>query len=336
MSYLLVVLQTVLELLSLVFFIHDFGLGPFWRVFLPLGAHLLAMVLLTLGFLGRWDYSKGEDRAWVVVSLSLTLPLPLFGFLGFVALYALFYSRPKGSGELLKDFEDYISYDALETPSETGDRDAMRFIMDEVDVAPLRDILAGSDVALKRGAILSLSRLPRREAVGLLKSALTDKTREIRYYAGNALSDMEKEFNDRIFRLVREVERSPTRIEFHIDLAMLILDYMETDLLDDSMVRFFGEIGLRALDKASMVGSDDRRINLASGLLLRRTGRLDEAEEALQLYVDAHSEDAEAMLVLAETNFELGRIEASRTVIGNGMDRFPEDGRFTDLKLVLG
>ncbi|NOZ01767.1 MAG: hypothetical protein GXP54_07745 [Deltaproteobacteria bacterium] len=336
MSYLLVILETILEMESLVFLVHDFGVGPFWRVFLPLGAHLVAMVLLMIGFLGRWDYTKGRDRAWAVTALSLTLPLPLFGFLGFVALYALFHSRPRGTGDLLKDFEEYITYDSDDAGSIRDRRDPESFIMDEVDVAPLRDILAGSDVALKRGAILSLSRLPRREAVILLKSALADESREIRYYAGNALSDMEMEFNDRIYRLVREVERSPTRIEYHIDLARIVLDYMDTGLLDESMAGHFGEIGLRALDKASMVGADDRRINLYMGLLLQKLGRTKEAEAALRKYVETSPEDADAMLTLAEITYELGVIDSTRSVVENGLERFPEDQRFKDLKLVLG
>jgi len=335
-GYLLVVIETVLELEALVFLIHDFGLGPFARILIPLGAHLLAMVVLSFGFLGRWDYSRGEDRAWIAIGLSMSLPLPFIGFLGFVVLYAMFLSRPRGSGDLLKDFEEYISYDSSMLAEAQRKQNSGRFVMDEVDVEPLRDILGGDDIDLKRGAILSLSRLPRREAVILLKAALADPSREIRYYAGNALSDMEKEFNDRIFRLVREVERTPTHIEHHIDLAKFVLDYVDTGLLDESMVRYFCDIGLRALDKASMVGSDDPRILLLSGLLQRSVKNLAEAEESLLKYVEARRDDAETRLILAEIKFERGELESAKSVVEDGLQLFPEDPRFEDLKTVLG
>lgn len=334
MSHLLVVLEAVLEVESLVFLVHDFDIGPFWHTFLPLAAHLLALVLLAVGFVDRWDYGQPRDRAWATIALSLCLPLPLLGFLGFVGLYALYASRPRGSGDLLKDLEDYISYDVVAAVTKPADPD--EFILTEVDVAPLRYILAGDDVALKRGAILSLSRLPKREAVGLLKMALADANREIRYYAGNALSDMEREFNDRMFRLVREVEVAPTRTEHHIKLAQLVLDYADTGLLDQGMVRYFAEIGLKAIDKAVLVGSSDVRLLALSGRLHRLCGDLDRAVEALKQYLEANPNDLAAAVALAETAYERGDLALARKVVKKASSRFPEETRLMALMEVLG
>lgn len=336
MGYLLVVFETVLEMEAVVFLVHDFDVGPFWRVFLPLAAHLLALALLSVGFVGRWDFGRPRDRAWAVTGLCLSLPLPMLGFLGFVGLYALYASRPRGSGDLLRDFEDYIAYDPTAATTAPKPVDADRFILDEVDVAPLRDILAGDDVALKRGAILSLSRLPRREAVILLKTALADENREIRYYAGNALSEMEREFNDRIFRLVREIERAPTRTEHHIRLAGLILDYADIGLLDQGMVRYFADIGLKALDKATLVGSSDGRLLALSGRLHRLAGQPDRAEAALKRHVDANPDDIEATVALAETAYERGNVALAREVVEGARVRFPEEPRLAALQEVLG
>lgn len=336
MGNLLAVFEAVLEVEALVFLLHDFDVGPFWRVFLPLAAHLLALALLAVGFLGRWDFARPRDRAWAVTGLCVSLPLPMLGFLGFVGLYALYASRPRGTGDLLRDFEDYISYDPDAATAMPKPVDSDRFILAEVDVAPLRDVLAGTDVPLKRGAILSLSRLPRREAVTLLKTALADENREIRYYAGNALSEMEREFNDRIFRLVREVERAPTRVEHHIKLAGLILDYADIGLLDQGMVRYFADIGLKALDKATLVGSSDGRLLALSGRLHRLCGQLEHAEQALTRHLDANPGDLEAAVALAETAYERGNVALARRVVEEARARFPEEPRLTDLHEVLG
>lgn len=336
MGYLLAVFEGVLEIEAFVFLVHDFDIGPFWSVFVPMAAHLLALALLAVGFLGRWDFARPRDRAWCVTGLCLTLPLPLLGFLGFVGLYALYASRPRGSGALLRDFEEYITYDPAQPGTGPRTVDADRFIFEEVDVAPLRDIVAGNDVALKRGAILSLSRLPKREAVALLKTALSDENREIRYYAGNALSEMEREFNDRIFRLVREVERSPTRIEHHIRLASLVLDFADIGLLDQGMVRYFAEIGLKALDKASLVGSSDARILALSGRLHRLCGHLEQAETALKRHLDEHPQDMETAVALAETAYERGNVALARQVVEEARARFPEEPRLAALQEVLG
>ena len=332
---LLLVLEAILEMESLIFLIHDFGAGPFWRVFLPLAAHCLAVTLLAIGFLRPWDFSKAADRAWAVTAMCMTLALPLIGFLGFVAVYALVASGPKGRGDLLRDFQEYISYDATVMTLPRRGEDEDRFLMQEVDVSPLREILSGKDLALKRGAILSLSRLPRPEAVALLKGALADTSREIRYYASTALSDMEKDFNDRIFRLVREVERTPTAIERHVELARIVLDYAEAGLLDEGMVRYFLDVGLRALDKAVLVAASDSRIDLLAARLQRRAGNFERAEEAIQRYAIAAPGDPEAALIGAEIAFERGDVDRARTILTDAVGRFPDEKRIADLRAIV-
>jgi len=333
----MVVIEAVLELESLFFLLYDFDVGPFWRAFLPLAAHCLALAMLSIGFVRRWDFRKPEDRAWAVTGLCLSLPLPLLGFLGFVALYAACTTRPYGTGELLRDFEEYISYDPSLVEPAPVRVDSERFIAEELDVAPLRDILAGDDVPLKRGAILSLSRLPRREAVNLLKTALSDPNREIRYYAGHALSEMEREFNDRIFRLVREVERAPTRTEHHLQLARLVLEYADSGLLDPGMVSYFADVGLKALDKAVLVaGASDPRFLLLSGKLHRLKGQLEPSQAALRDYLNARPDDIEAIVSLAEVAFERGDVGTARRVVEDARARFPEHPRLEELQWVFG
>lgn len=332
----LAILVGILELESFLFILHGFGLSAFWRVFLPLGAHLLAVSLLAFGFVRSWDYSDGRDRAWVVVALCMTLPLPLIGYLGYVLIFSMHAYRVRGQGELLKDFQEYITFDPSVAREGVQQLKTEKFVMEEVDVSPLKDILAGKDVDLKRGAILSLSRLPRREAVDLLKKALSDESREIRYYASTALSDMEKDFNDRIFRLVREVERNPAKVVRHVELAKIILEYIDAGLLDEGMNRYFNEIGLRALDKAGLVPNPPPEVNLYTGLLHREARRFKKAEESLFEYVEQRPDDAAVMLVLAEIALEQGDVGGCRERVLMTRRRFPDDVRFQDLARLVG
>lgn len=331
----LVVLLTVLEIESFVFLLHDFETGPFFRVFLPLGAHCLTVALLAIGFIHPWDYSKPEDQAWAVTAMCLTLPVPLLGFLGFLTVYALSVMGPRKSGTLLRELQEYISYDPTLVALRKRGIDEERFIMGEVDVAPLREILTGNDVALKRGAILSLARLPKQESVALLKIALSDQSREIRYYASTALSDMEREFNDRIFRLVREIERTPTTIEHHIELARLVLDYVDSGLLDEGMVPYFLDIGLHALDRAVLVAAKDPRIYLLAARLNKRAGKLALADVSVQKYITEKNDDPDGMLLAAEIAFERRDIGRVRDVIAKAIERFPQDKRFQEIRSMM-
>jgi hypothetical protein len=246
-----------------------------------------------------------------------------------VSVYALVTSGPSSKGDLLRDFHEYIAYDPTANPVQrrTGDQ----FLADEVDVSPLREILSGQDVALKRGAILSLSRLPRAEAVTLLKSALFDPSREIRYYASHALSDMEKEFNDRIFRLSREIERSPTAVERHVELARVVLDYTDAGLLEEGMIGHFLEVGLRALDKAVLVAAKDSRVDLLAAHLERRKGDMDAAVVHLDRYLAAAPADVDAILFAAELAFESGHMARARDLLTAAAERFPGHRKLADL-----
>jgi tetratricopeptide (TPR) repeat protein len=333
---LLAVLQGILEIEAFVLMVHGFDLPPFWRVFLPLGAHAMAVALMAVGLSHRWDFRRGSDRAWAVVGMCLTLPLPLFGWLGFVLVYSMMAMQGREQGELLKDFQSYITYEPNMAPDARLPSDSDRFIMDEVDVAPLREILVGNDLALKRGAIMSLARLPRREAVDLLDRSLSDESREIRYYASNALSEMEKEFNDRIFRLIREIERKPTTVDRHVELARTVLDYAGSGLLDEGMVPHFLELGLRALDRAALVPNSTPLVLLYSGLLQKQAGRTDKAVEALEAYLARMPDDADALVTLAELVFDRRQGRRARELIEEGARRFPGDSRFADLVELVG
>lgn len=336
LSRMLVVVQAALEVEAFVFLLHDFHAGDFWRVFLPLAAHCLATALLAFGFVRRWDFRRPSDRAWAVVGMCLTLPLPLFGYLGFVVLFAMSEAGTPARGELLRDFQEYIAYDPSILPDASRRMEGVDlFVLQEVDVSPLRDILAGGDIALKRGAVLSLARVPRREAVNLLKGALTDESREIRYYASTALSDMEREFNDRIFRLVREVERAPTAVDRHFELACTVLDYSDTGLLDEGMVRYFLEVGLRALDKAVLVAPQDARIVFTAGRIHHRLGDLPAARASLSRHRELAPDDVQAGILLAQVEFELGRMDDVHALLKTLKTRHPDDQRVHDLAQVL-
>lgn len=335
-GYLLFTLEAALEIVAFSVLAEDFGLGLTSRVAIFFGSHFLALALILVGLVRKWDLSKPSDQGWAVTGICLCLPLPLIGFVAFTGLYAFYSSRPKGTGELLRDFEAYIAFEDANISAERRTEDADRFIMEEVDIAPLRDLLQSDDTALKRGAILSLARLPKREAVALLRSALADDDREIRYLAGNAISEMEREFNDHIFRLLRYIERAPTRVENHLRLAALILDYVDVGLLEPAMVKYFAQIGLEALDKAIMVGCSDPKIYWLQGRLHRICGQLEQAEHALRRCFETNPADLETVVALAEVAYARGNLALARRVVAEARARFPDDERLVELQEVLG
>lgn len=331
-------LEALLQLEVFLIILVGFDLPEFYRIFLPMAGHMVTVLLMGVGFAYRWDYRVGRDKAWAVLGMSITLALPLLGFISYVFLYWMLRDRnvKRDHGELLKDFQEYISYDAALNDGETSKIDSDQFILDEVDVSPIKELLTGADHALKRGAILSLSRVATSESVALLKGCLADESREIRYYASTALSEMEKSFNDRIFRLVKEVERNPTRTERHIELARSVVEYVDSGLLDPGMVRYFYDIGLRALDKAGMVPGHSGSVEYFSGLILGRKGDRRAAIKMLAKAIELMPADIDARLLMAQLQFEIGALEDASKTLSEAGKAFPMEARIADVAAVIG
>ena len=333
----LAILETVLEIEAFVFLFQDFGISPFLQVFLPLAAHCLAIMLLAFGFVETWKFQNNQDRGLAALGMALTLPMPLLGFLAFVALYMLAEARLRRAHSFLRDYQKYvIGFETGSWKPKTGVL-SPGFVETEVDVAPLRDILLSNDVRLKFGAIRCLSRVPVKKAVELLKLALSDENREIRYSAGNALTEMERSYNDTIYNLFKQIDRRPTATELYLDLARVILEYIDSGLLERTMVRYFAGTALRYLDKARLLGVQDPKIAFYAGEMHRRLGDEETALKEFRRYVATAREiSADEHLTYVQTCYELGRVDEAREAIRKGRELFPDDTRYSDLAAILG
>lgn len=351
-----VVLQTTLEIESMIFFLKDFEIGEVWRIVLPLSTHGLALILMFFGFIDVWDRKKPQDRAWMAMGLCMTMPLPMLGYLGFVVLYATNALGIRPQGDLLYEFRKYVDPDkGLVGERRVTKKEIDLYVRGQVDVAPLKSILSSHDLASKRGVVLTLAERPSPESVELLKRCLADDSREIRYYASTSLSDMEKEFNDEIYRLVRKTEQQPTDVEKLFELAIVVLRYIETGLLEDEMIQHFIKIGLDAMDKAKIVAPGDYRIYLLIGLLNKMGKRLDLAEEYLLMYLNSIENDPsfiksrwpslrlrgqskieEVFVALSEAAYLNNNIDRAREVIRKAQEYFPESQQIKDLGRIIG
>jgi len=314
-KYLLAILEAALEGEALALLLFQWEMEAFWRLFLALSAHGLAIGLLALGFVHVYDLGKPRDRVLATLGVSLTLPFPFFGFAVFCVLYVFIAKKRRRTHKITSDFEKYIMFEGDREWLQVQNLPPMELVRQEIDIAPFAQILESDDIAMKRGAILSISRILKNDAVRLLKRALSDPSREIRYYAQNALTEMESEFNDRIYKLGREIERQPLRMDLHLELARVVLAFVESGLLEEAMVPYFVNIGLRTLDKALVIGNPDPEVFLLMGKLKKLAGDKQSAISALMDYWERDKSSAEAAVMLAELLREVNEIELARNIL---------------------
>ncbi|MCM8543221.1 MAG: hypothetical protein NE328_23330 [Lentisphaeraceae bacterium] len=87
------------------------------------------------------------------------------------------------------------------------------------DVQPLIDIVRSGELHEKCNALNSAMKDPNRDSVAMLKMALKDNSREVRYYASTALTKIESNLLDKLTDLQKEHERNPFDEKVRQELA---------------------------------------------------------------------------------------------------------------------
>lgn len=111
-------------------------------------------------------------------------------------------------------------------------------------LTPYIDCLNSNDKELKIAIIEKLNKLRSRDAVKLLEKAKFDNFYEVKYFANNALEEIEKIILEEIEVLSDEVEKSPTDVSNYNRRALLYLDIYDLGILDKETARFFLERSL--------------------------------------------------------------------------------------------
>lgn len=116
-------------------------------------------------------------------------------------------------------------------------------LQEALAIEPYIDIIEGHDLELKVNAIGKLSHMRTKDSIALLKRALDDADYEVRYFATNSLTLLEKQIIREIEAHDGNIERDPSDHQHYTlrGLAHLNLFYLE--LMDRS-------IGLVFLEKA--------------------------------------------------------------------------------------
>lgn len=327
MGYYFAPLQFLLELSSFSLLLFGLPSHPYFKVFLPLCLHLIAIMLLAFGFLKKWDWTKINDKNYAVIGLLISFPVPLLGFIAFSILYLILEKGRKKQGVLLKEFEEYISYEPYVTPLRLYLPEGEKEILEEVELIPLKEIMEGDNVELKRGAILILSRIGRRQAIEILRKALTDEDREIRYYASHSLSEIEREYSEKIFNLKKEMEREGKTYEKTINYVTLCKEYVDSGILDPTMEEFFLDSALIENEEAIKLNPDVFEPYELKGKFLMKRKIFEKAINSFEKAIEKGDERFETFLNILNCFYELKKYEEAGGLLQKLKIKFPEKSK---------
>ncbi|CCO24107.1 hypothetical protein [Maridesulfovibrio hydrothermalis] len=289
-----------------------FEAGAFWiylhrdespyYVYAAAAAHILSSLSFIIFTSPKRRSLPGVGYYYPRIAALFSLFMPLIGLVGMSM--TLFVSRMIMSSHGLAEEYKEKAYESNEVEVDMPS-DVTEFLYDEVDIHPIADVLAGSDMGMKRGAVNLLRRIGSAEAVKLLRKSLSDENAEVRFYSHTALTRLEEDY-------ARSIEKSRFKAEkydsaqSHADLAGVYRNYArsglpEVNMQEQSMLQSCEHWKI-ATEKDP--GNTDFLMRLAEVYIESR-----QFSEAIKIYKEAEADpelEMESRLGVCRAFFEMG------------------------------
>lgn len=279
------------------------GAAP-WTLAAGLGLHAGAAWLIWTAAPGigqvKQDLDAGALRYIHALCALIVLFFPVLGLPGAaLILVSRRFSRRKGLVEVVGE-EMRRTAKALGV-ERVDDLDA--FLVEEASVEPILEILKGSDVGLKRGAVSLLGSIGGREAVTLLKQSLSDPSPEVRFYAHATLAKLEDSYAQEI--KAAEVAAKTDDAASWERLGDAFTRYAEAGLAEEVVRDRLHERAVMAYDRSLEIAPDNAGLLIKMGRLHLGNGRFGEARRRFEAVPHDGPGRGDALLGLCEVAYEL-------------------------------
>ncbi len=278
---------------------------------------LLIHTVASIG-VGYWLYTqfavdRQQARVWLWLGILFSFFLPVYGLVGILFIYiAVRHHRYAPATKASHD--DHLRKDRLSAAASNAT--IMRVDWEEEKlVQPLVDALKGADVDLRKGAVDALAAKNDPEAIRMLANSLENTMLEVRYFAVEALSEISKDFGDRIIEAQQEAEANPQSYEAIAALGGCYYDYAISDVEDKTLSEYYLRQAHNEYHKAVQLAGNDVALLARFAEVLMR---LDKFQEALDAYHSAASRDPrnlKAMIGIADAYFQMGKIQEVRRIV---------------------
>lgn len=226
----------------------------FWMLrVLPMWA-ALSVNLILAGLIARYLQKRVRSPLYPLMLFLLEAVAPVFSTFCFLFTTVSFpgikrvlagsaksnYRMPFGE-EHYRNFLRERQGQILHESSQHGQE---KNLHETFQIEPYIDIIEGSDLDLKINAIGKLSSIKTRESITLLKLALQDEHYEVKYFASNSLSLMEKAIVSEIESYDDAIARYPNDYQKFSLRGLTYLNMYYLGLIDQTIGRVFLEKAL--------------------------------------------------------------------------------------------
>lgn len=261
---------------------------------------------LGLGLSLLWMFRPSgvpKARFWCTFSFLMALFAPGYGMIVIALLLFSLRFFPPPPGDLLSEFVEHVA------PRETGDASSRHMragdipLVDHLQVEPLIDMLQTEDVDLKRAVIDAMARRRGSKLIQCIQGCLQDPRPEIYQYAMARLGRLQEDFTRDIARATQDVEKAPEATEPHMRLARVFEQYLDSGLVDATLVDFYQGQLLREYEAVLKVNPDETAASLARGRVLIELRRAHEAAAEYQRVLSRDGANIEARFGMVQVHY---------------------------------
>ncbi len=213
-------------------------------------------------------YRKSHSPFHTTFLVVVETCCPVFSTLGFLIypvvhlIMKKFYEKTINHSFRLpfgeEHYRDHMHQNRFQITSEFTASKSQEILYDSAQIEPFLDIIEGDDIELKINAIGKLAAVRTKESISLLKVALEDPNYEVRYFASNSLTLMEKSiiseieaYNQNISRFISDAQNYTLR-----GLAYLNMYYL--GIIDKTIGRVFLEQALSNFHYSLQINPDQK------------------------------------------------------------------------------
>jgi len=242
-------------------------------------------------------FSVGKRRvASFIFIIVLTLPV-----LGYISVFHILLIHKKVHiNELLKKYRAQIITSGKNTIISPQFGQPFEYLRRRIELEPVQDAVVEADYFKKLEIIRNMGQIPGKGSIKILKNFLKDPHMDVRYYAGEEIAKITEWFNVFINDLKEDIRNSPESHEIHLELGSLLIEYINSGLLEDFEIKEELEDVKKVLNKSLTLKGNQFRTNLLLGRLHQDSGEYDTAIRHYSMALSYKEDDAMAVLGLTE------------------------------------
>jgi len=243
-----------------------------------------------------------------LLAFIVSLAVPVMGLPALVVVAVAQRSRPLSHDAVAEQTGEGVD-EEIEAKEVKPLEDVVRFLLGEVSVEPLADLITSDDPKLRRAAVDILRQLKNPTSIRLMRQALRDPNPDVRVQASSALNKVDKEMTEALEAASKRVAKEPDNLEALITEAETILAYVRSGLLDAESCHHYLKLAAAPVLKVLRLDRDSAQALDLWGQTALLDGRPRRAQTAFKKILATNNNSLSALLGLAEALYDQGRFE---------------------------